>query len=94
MEDIFLAKCLYCIDEREYPQGWKNGSHPCPNCKKLFTLIKDQGNKHQKLRIKELENELAQYQQHTTQLQSQVILERIQKNHEESKKQDLEEELQ
>jgi uncharacterized Zn-finger protein len=43
---IFLAKCPYCAKKEEYERGLMNGTRPCPYCKKLFTLVENQGDTH------------------------------------------------
>jgi hypothetical protein len=75
----FSAKCPYCAKEEEYERDLMNGTHPCPCCKKIFTLVENQGDMHWEVKIKELENQLIHYQQHNRNLQFQVGLEKMQK---------------
>jgi hypothetical protein len=82
---MFSAKCPYCSKEEEYERGLINGTSPCPYCKKIFTLVENQGDTHWEVKIKELENHLIHKQQHNINLQFQVGLEQMLKNQEERK---------
>jgi hypothetical protein len=41
-----------------------NETSPCPYCKKIFTLVENQGDKNWEVKIKESDNQLIHYQQH------------------------------
>jgi hypothetical protein len=85
----FSTKCPYCAKEEEYKKGVMNGTHPCSYCKKIFTLVENQGDMHWEVKMKELEKQLIHYQQHNINLQFQVGLEQMLKN-QERQKQNLE----
>jgi uncharacterized Zn-finger protein len=39
-------KCPYCSKEEEYERDLMNGTLPCLYCKKIFTLVENQGDTH------------------------------------------------
>jgi hypothetical protein len=71
-----------------------NGICPCPYCKKLFTLVENQGDIALGSENKRIKTQLIHYQQHNKNLEFQVGLEQMLKNQEERQKQNLEGKLQ